>query len=191
MYLTDHPMAESLKAVNKRSNKNIADLDPLIHQGQVFLFGGYISKLRETRTKKTGALMAFGTLEDETGTIEFVVFPKTYDEVKNLLKLNSVVLLKGKVELRDEALSLLVEKISVPTQTDLDYADLQNYKEVFIPRNTDKTKLQELGKLLKSRPGSDKVVIVIPNGSMPERMVLPYTVAWDPALEAEVQNLLH
>jgi DNA polymerase-3 subunit alpha len=191
LYLTDHPMAESLKAVNKRSNKNIADIDQLVHQGQSFIFGGYISKLRETRTKKTGALMAFGTIEDETGSMEFVVFPKTYEQYHSLLQLNAVVLMKAKVELREESLSLLVEKISIPTQLELESSQLQNYKEIFIPRQTDQTKLQALGKLLKSHPGSEKVVILIPNGTMPERMVLPYTVAWDQSLEAAVLNLLH
>lgn len=191
MYLTDHPMAESLKAVSKRSNKNIADLDQLIHQGQMFIFGGIITKLRETRTKKSGALMAFGSLEDETGTAEFVVFPKTYDTVKNLLKLNSVVLMKAKVEVREETISLLVEKVTVPTQTDLETAQLQNYKEIFIPRNTAKTTLQDLGKILKSHPGKEKVVIIIPNGSIPERLVLPYTVGWDAELEKTIQDLLH
>jgi DNA polymerase III subunit alpha len=184
-------MAESLKAVNKRSNKNIADIDQLVHQGQSFIFGGYISKLRETRTKKTGALMAFGTIEDETGSMEFVVFPKTYEQYHSLLQLNAVVLMKAKVELREESLSLLVEKISIPTQLELESSQLQNYKEIFIPRQTDQTKLQALGKLLKSHPGSEKVVILIPNGTMPERMVLPYTVAWDQSLEAAVLNLLH
>jgi DNA polymerase-3 subunit alpha len=113
----------------------------------MFIFGGIITKLRETRTKKSGALMAFGSLEDETGTAEFVVFPKTYDTVKNLLKLNSVVLMKAKVEVREETISLLVEKVTVPTQTDLETAQLQNYKEIFIPRNTAKASLQDLGKL--------------------------------------------
>ncbi|HCC84740.1 MAG TPA: hypothetical protein DEP87_03595, partial [Candidatus Pacebacteria bacterium] len=191
MYLTDHPMAESLKAVSKRSNKNIIDLDQLVHQGQTFIFGGIITKLRETHTKKTGALMAFGLLEDETGTAEFVVFPKTYHDYQDLLKLNAVVLMKAKVEVREETIGLLVEKITIPTQTDLEQSELQNYQEIFIPRHTDKVKLQELGKLLKSHPGKEKIVIVIPNGSIPERLVLPYPVAWDQNLELKVQNLLH
>lgn len=191
MYLTDHPMAEALKAVSKRSNKNIADIDQLIHQGQSFLFGGYINKLRETRTKKSGALMAFGTVEDETGSAEFVVFPKTYEVCKELLKPNAVVLMKAKVEVREETISLLVEKVTVPTQSDLEFSQLQNYKEIFIPRDTEKTTLQKLGTLLKSNPGKEKVVIIIPNGSLPERMVLPYTVAWDEKLEQAIQNLLH
>jgi DNA polymerase III alpha subunit len=120
-----------------------------------------------------------------------VVFPKTYDACKNLLKINSVVLMKAKVDVRDETINLMVEKVTVPTQTDLEAAQLQNYKEIFLPRNTEKATLQELGKILKSHPGKEKVVIIIPNGSIPERLVLPYTVGWDENLEKVIQNLLH
>ena len=135
--------------------------------------------------------MAFGTVEDETGSAEFVVFPKTYEVCKDLLKPNAVVLMKAKVEVREETISLMVEKVTVPTQSDLEFSQLQNYKEIFIPRDTEKTTLQKLGTLLKSNPGKEKVVIIIPNGSLPERMVLPYTVAWDEKLEQAIQNLLH
>lgn len=190
LYLTDHPLAESLKAVTKRSNKNIGDLDHTIHNGQTFIFGGFVSKFREVRTKKTGALMAFGTLEDETGSIEFVVFPKTYQEYQHILKLNAVLLLKAKAEVREDELSLLVEKVSVPSQTDLEHATVEQSKEIFIPRNTDKTTLQKLGTLLKSRPGKEKVVIIIPNGSVPEKLVLPYTVNWSDELVLEIKQLL-
>jgi hypothetical protein len=99
--------------------------------------------------------------------------------------------MKAKVEVREETISLLVEKVTVPTQTDLETAQLQNYKEIFIPRNTAKTTLQDLGKILKSHPGKEKVVIIIPNGSIPERLVLPYTVGWDAELEKTIQDLLH
>ncbi len=191
LYLTDHPLAETLKAVNKRSNKNIGDLDATMHQGQTFLFGGFISKFREVRTKKSGALMAFGTLEDETGSIEFVVFPKTYQEYVDLIKPNSVILLKAKVELREDTLSLLADKVSIPTQTDIEYSNAEQHKEIFIPRVTNKTVLQKLGALLKSRPGKEKVAVIIPNGAVPEKMVLPYTVEWTEQLEEQIKNLLN
>ena len=134
--------------------------------------------------------MAFGTLEDETGAIEFVVFPKTYQEYQNLIKPNSVILLKAKVELREDVLSLLTEKVSIPTQTDIEYSSAEQHKEIFIPRNTSKEILQKLGALLKSRPGKEKVAVIIPNGAVPEKMVLPYTVEWSEQIETQVKTLL-
>ena len=98
--------------------------------------------------------------------------------------------MKAKAEVREDELGLLVEKVSVPSQTDLEYSTAEQSKEIFIPRNTDKATLQKLGALLKSRPGKEKVVIIIPNGSVPEKLLLPYTVGWTDQLVAEIKQLL-
>lgn len=190
LYLTDHPMAETLKAVSSRSNKKIEELDQLIHNGQIFLFGGIITRLREVRTKKRNALMAFGAIEDGTGNLEFVVFPKTYEEYGEKLVEGSVVLIKAKVEYSDEEFKLIVEKVSVPKKQEIEYEKNKNYKEIFIPRKTEKETLKKLGELLKSNPGKEKVVILIPNGTEPEKMVLPYGVEWSEELEEKVGEIL-
>ena len=190
LYLTDHPMAHALKAVSRRANKTIEELDATIHQNQVFLFGGILSGVREVVTKKSGAAMAFGKLEDSTGSLQIVIFPKSYEEYKDLFKDDSVVLVKAKVDNRDEEIQLVVEKISAPTDIGADSASANPDHEIFIPRHTVPATLQELGKILKAAPGDDTIAVLIPNGGQPQRMILPYGVAWTPLLEAEVAALL-
>ena len=56
---------------------------------------GILKNIRKTRTKK-GEPMAFGTIQDETGEMDFVVFSEVYPIVFPLLKENQLVLLKGK-----------------------------------------------------------------------------------------------
>ena len=190
LYLTDHPLADALRSVAQRANKKINELDAVLHQGQIFLFGGSITKLREVKTKKTGALMAFGTIEDESGSLEFVAFPKAYEQFKPLLQLNSVVLMKARVEVREEGLSLVMEKVSVPNVNETEFTSSTEYQELFIPRGTPKEILLEIGKVLKAHPGDKKVVVLIPNGAIPERMVLPYGVEWTPEIEKTIQAML-
>lgn len=190
LYLTDHPLSKVLASVSSQASKTITELDPSIHSGRTFVFGGVITKLREVRTKKTGALMAFGSLDDKTGVLEFVVFPKTYSSYADLLKIDGIVLIRAKVEERDSELKMIVERVSSPDQNSADQTDDPNIKEVFIPRKTNKKTLEKLGKLLKSKKGDDKVAIMIPNGAQPKRMTLPYTVEWSKKLESEVKELL-
>ncbi len=190
MYLTDHPLADALKIVNRRSNKNIADLDEVIHKGQSFLFGGVISQIRVVKTKKSLKDMCFGTLEDETGSARFVVFPKTYEEYKNILTPDQVALMKAKVDYRDDELNLVVEKISIPRPEEVENPHTGEYKEVFIPRKTDKDTLKKLGDLLKSKPGKEKVMIIIPNGGTPKKIILPYSVDWTETLANQVKKIL-
>ena len=56
---------------------------------------GILKNIRKTRTKK-GEPMAFGTIQDETGEMEFVVFSEVYPIVFSMLEENQLVLLKGK-----------------------------------------------------------------------------------------------
>ena len=56
---------------------------------------GLLKNIRKTRTKK-GEPMAFGTIQDETGEMEFVVFSEVYPIVFSMLEENQLVLLKGK-----------------------------------------------------------------------------------------------
>lgn len=191
LFLTDHPMAHALKAVSKRATKTIGEIDQEIHRNQVFLIGGVVTSLRRVSTKKDNSLMAFGKIEDSSGSMDFVVFPRTYKEYGHLLTQDAVVLLKAKIDVRDEEMQLMVEKISAPDQ-DVEAATqtINADHEIFIPRKTTKETLADLGKLLKSSPGDETVVILIPNGSQPQRMLLPYGVNWNDNLGQQVEQML-
>jgi len=190
LYLTDHPMAHHLKAVAKNADKKIGDLDLSIHKEQTFKFGGMLSKVRTILTKNKQEPMAFARLEDDSGAIDVVIFPRTYQEAKELVHDDAVVLAQAKVDERDGEIQLLVEKLSAPSSTQLNHQGSDLHKEIFVPRKTSQETLQELGKLLKSKPGSQSVLILIPNGAKPQKMLLPYGVNWTQDLEIEITKLL-
>lgn len=190
LYLTDHPMAHQLKAVSKNADKEIGDLDASVHKDKIFKFGGILSNVRTILTKQKQQPMAFAKLEDDTGTIDVVIFPKVFEESQALIHDDSVVLVRAKVDERDEEMQLLVEKVGAPSATQLNHEGSDLHKEIFVPRKTTQQTLQELGKLLKSQPGSQSVLILIPNGSKPQKMLLPYGVNWTKELEKKVAELL-
>jgi DNA polymerase-3 subunit alpha len=190
LYLTEHPLADALTAVNKRSNMKANAIDKTIHKGKSFLFAGVISRIKIVQTKKTARDMCFGNLDDGTGSLSFVCFPKVYEKYRHLLKQDQVVLLKAKVDYRESEVNLVVEKVTVPDQNKTNYEDSKDYKEIFIPRKTEKETLKKLGKFLKSNPGEDKVMIIIPNGGEAKRIKLPYTVKWSEDLKKKVDALL-
>lgn len=190
MYLTENPMADQLEAVSARANKTIAELDASIHQDRVFQFGGILTRVKVMTTKKSGAEMAFGTLQDSTGSLEVIFFPKLYKEAKENITPDNVVLVKAKVDYRDEELKLIAEKVISGKGEATDAPIDANAKEIFIPRKTEKETLAQLGKLLKAHPGGTPIAILIPNGGKPERMALPYGVAWSEQLEKEIQKIL-
>lgn len=189
-YLTEHPMARSLQTVSKKSDKKISDLDVSIHVGQIFSIGGILTRLRIVMTKKSNMPMAFGSLQDESGKLEFVVFPKVFEIYGNLLEENKILLFKGKIDVQEEEMQLVVDKISSPDDMNMDHVASGTHEEIYVPRKTSKQKLQELGTLLKAHPGDHSVVVIIPNGGQPKKMKLPYGVNWSKNLEKEIKRLL-
>ena len=119
-----------------------------------------------------------------------MVFPRLYETLKGKLQIDRVILLKAKIDYRDEELCLIADKITIPEESLLAEVPESRRHEIFIPRKTGKETLQQLGQLLKAEPGEDQVVIVIPNGSTPKHMVLPYGVAWSDSLSIKVTKLL-
>lgn len=64
-------------------------------------------------TTKNNTRMAFLKLSDFSGTIEAVVFSKLFDTVKDLLIVDNIIAIKGKVTERNGEKSLMIESLKV------------------------------------------------------------------------------
>lgn len=112
LYLTSHPMKEELLLLRNKitHDMNLIEEEP---EGSRVKIGGIIETLRKIFTKKTGSEMAFVTVGDEKGIgIECIVFPKIFDQYKNYLLKDTVVILEGKVDTKNERPIIIVDKIS-------------------------------------------------------------------------------
>lgn len=185
LYLTEHPMANALREVRRQANHTIIELDSTIHTNTVIL-GGIITGIRPVITKKGNAEMAFATLEDETGSIDVVIFPKVYDTIKRVLRTDTAWIISGKLDNREDKLALIASKLENPKpETTTDY-----HTKLSIPRGTSKAILQAIGALLKSHPGSQHVRIIIPNGTADKHIDLPYAVDFSANLRQKIDALL-
>jgi len=109
-YVSSHPMDEHQDALQRYSTCTIADLQALRAETKVVL-GGMLTRVKPTFTRASGKKMAHLTLEDKTGPIDAVVFPKTYDVVAPLLENDRIVFLEGKVDRKRETPQLLVDQV--------------------------------------------------------------------------------
>lgn len=89
-----------------------------IQDGMHITMSGIISSFRRTTTKRTGAVMAFLTLEDIYGSIDCVCFPSVYEKVKPFVANDKIVKISGKLELDgDNNLNCIVDGL---TEVDLE-----------------------------------------------------------------------
>ncbi|MCH7952245.1 DNA polymerase III subunit alpha [Patescibacteria group bacterium] len=193
-YLTDHPMAETLKLMSQKSTHKVYELSPDIHVGKQVTIAGIVSDVRRVMTKKGNKEMAFATLEEETGKIDLVVFPKIYGETKQLWIADQAMLVTGTVDHRDDKLSIIVEHMATQKDMDKKTQDRDLTKKEFtidIPKEIPRGKLRELSQLLKSNQGKDQITLVLPNGNQkPKKMRLPYGVNFSEKLKLKVDSLL-
>jgi DNA polymerase-3 subunit alpha len=104
-YLTGHPLAEYkqvIKALEIPSiRKVISEENSIYKDGDDVTVMGIVQS-KTLKTTRNSSTMAFVTLDDDSGIIEVVVFPKTLALFKAKLNNDSIVLVKGKISVKEE-----------------------------------------------------------------------------------------
>lgn len=108
-YLSDHPLQGLSPLASPWVNTTVGGLQDLATKSNVRVLG-LMSSLREIITKK-GTRMAFGVLEDLSGTVELVIFPEPFGKYETLLKSEVPLVIVGSLEKEGEACKILVEEI--------------------------------------------------------------------------------
>jgi len=110
-YLTSHPHMHTLMQIKSQVTHEIELLQDE-KEGTVVRVGGIIETMRRIFTKKTGAEMAFIAIGNEKGiSIECIVFPKVFEKYKSILLQDSVVVIEGKIDNKNDRPMIISEKI--------------------------------------------------------------------------------
>ncbi|MEG6571278.1 DNA polymerase III subunit alpha [[Clostridium] cellulosi] len=120
-YLTGHPLAEYKEFINRAGIPHIREV---LSDNQRFKDGSKVQLIgiisaKQLKTTKTDSTMAFITLDDGSGQIECLVFPKTLETFRNLIAVDEIVVISGRISIREEeAPKILCDSVTKP--------DLQN-----------------------------------------------------------------
>lgn len=198
IYLTEHPLQKFIDPVRHLISDKIGSLTVDESVGSEIVTAGLITQIRTVQTRRTSEMMCFATIEDETSSIDMVVFPSIYEKFHSLLARDKPFLIYGKVDFRDEKLGLVVNKL-LCLEGEIDRAILSEFQGVgsasksyviTVPRGTSKEILREISQLLKSHLGQDRIRVILPNGNGSVKTIdLPYTVNWK-AVEIKLGSLL-
>jgi DNA polymerase III subunit alpha len=110
LYLSEHPMGEVAEAVGRYVTAYSGDLRDESLDGQRVVVCGIVTGIRSVITKAR-ATMAVVTMEDLQGTIEIIVFPRTYEETAGTWVAGAIILVAGRVDHRGEETSLLADLV--------------------------------------------------------------------------------
>ena len=118
VYISGHPLDEYVHLLDKLpvNSHYLADLQEredmgLAEDGRRVSMRGIIVEAHGKATRK-GELKGFKTLEDLTGQVECLIFPRTYEKIGHEMQQDTVVLLSGRLSVREEeAPKLIVDTI--------------------------------------------------------------------------------
>lgn len=109
LYVSDHPLMGAEASLRRRTESTIAELEG-VEDGTMRTTGGLVTSLQKKWTRK-GDLMAVFTLEDLQSTVEVMVFPKTMQNFGHLLDDDAVVIVRGRVDTRDDQPKLMAMEL--------------------------------------------------------------------------------
>lgn len=108
-YLTAHPLEPFLAALQQLAALPLAEISSN-RIGERVTVAGIVTNVKKVITKAGNNEMAFVRLEDTTGSIELVIFPKLFARTADLWMRDVVVATSGKVNQKDDRLILLVDE---------------------------------------------------------------------------------
>ena len=187
IYVSGHPMDEHLEtwknSITAKTTDFMVDEETgraVVEDGARATIGGMITA-RTVKLTKNGQQMAFVTLEDMVGSVEVIVFPRDYENKKQLLNEDAKVFISGRTSIGDDpAGRLICEQVipfdEVPKDLWLKFADKTEYD----------ARWPEVTEILRGSDGHDTVIIYLEKERA--KKVLPAN--WHVAASTEVTEKL-
>lgn len=159
LYISGHPLSDysdKLKRVASHNTLMFKEMQEDYEQYQyeddsMVIVGGLISE-KTYKTTKRNEMMLFITLEDEYGTVEVIVFPKVLNSCSVSLEKDSVVTVKGRLQLKeDDDAKIIAMKIDTLVSNEDNKTLYIRVKSIADPV------VKEIEKVVLKNPGTNNV----------------------------------
>ena len=181
--LSAKPISEIISGLEFQSTHKINEILTSEERLDKVKVAAVVVGVRVITTKKSGAEMAFVKLDDGTGTIEVVVFPKVFKDTKDFWSDGRPLLILGKVDMRDETPGIIVDSIETVETTNNKHEEI----DINIPAGTDLNTLKKLKTLLTESLGNREAYIVFEGG---KKVKLQFKIYWDEILANKIKDIL-
>jgi DNA polymerase-3 subunit alpha len=194
LYVSDHPLSGIGHVLSGKADHAVPALigDPAttgVKDGAVVTVGGILTGVARKVTKN-GAPWASAVLEDLDGGVEVFFFPATYASLGPQIAEDAVVIVKGRVDRREETTRLVAMDLTVP---DLSTGTQHGPLAVSLASQSCTPPLVERFKeVLAAHPGTTDVHLHLTNGTRTTVLRLDdgHRVDVRPALMADLKQLL-
>lgn len=127
--------------------------------------GGIITEMKKVYSKRDGSEMAIVKIEDLYGSFDAMLFSKIFAMNKDILQVDNIVRIKGKLSINDKGVVVRVENIGKIEDKNIITSNVQDEEKKIIPRLylmydlTNQELSKEIYSLLKAYPGDSPVIV--------------------------------
>jgi|CZKT01.1.fsa_nt_gi DNA polymerase-3 subunit alpha len=200
LYVSDHPLLGLEHVLAAGTDCSVAQLLGSAEEdaerssrgergdGQLVTVGGIISGVHRKVTKQ-GSVWAAATLEDLEGAIEVLFFPATYQACMTLVIDDAVVVVKGRLDRREDMPKLVAMEVTVP---ELPTGDDGPFVVSMMEARCVPPVVERLKEVLRTHPGATEVHLKLLSGARTKVLRLDdkLRVRPSPSLLADLKQLL-
>jgi DNA polymerase-3 subunit alpha len=183
--LSAKPIDDIIRSLSPLATHKINELIHSDRAEENVKIAAIVAEVRIIITKKSGQEMAFVKVKDDTGLIELVVFPKIFQTTRSTWVDNKPLLISGRIDLRDEEPSIIVNQI----ETKKDVKESKDRLFIRIPKGVTPNNLSLLKDVLVSSPGNQKVTLLF-EGNNERKVNLRFKINWSDSLALRITKAL-
>jgi DNA polymerase III subunit alpha len=165
IFVSGHPLADVAAALARTGATSVRDLRSVEDEAPVKV-AGLVTSVRRTMTKAQQQML-IATVEDMTGTIECIVFPKLYPDLQATFVEDAIVIINGRLRLRERRGAVPGEE--VPLEFSISVNEVQKYDRASAPPEApgwhvtvaSRDHVDQLAQLLAESPGTVPLVFHI------------------------------
>lgn len=190
LYVSDHPLAGLELPLAKHASTTIAELiaSEQTQDGDTVTIAGLITSVQHRTAKKSGNQYGMIQVEDFSGEITAMFMGKAYQEFESALVNDSIVVVRGRVSVRDDGMNLHAYSLFAP-----DLGQAAEFGPLAITlaevRATTDT-VKALGEVLIRHGGDSEVRLKLVKGNSARVFELPHQVQVSADLFGELKSLL-
>jgi DNA polymerase-3 subunit alpha len=198
LYFSRHPLSYLMEALKERVKYTSAQIGEELARHKVTL-AGLLLEARRITTKK-GETMCMARLEDRDGTINVTVFPRVYEQNPELWQEQTVLIVSGEVQMRNDEPTILCERAErfeglaeeVNRRQHEVWITLQLSGEDERAISNDKLRVQDLYKCIRAKAGRDHYYLLVENGEWKAHLTPnENTMCYTPEMHKELEGILN
>ena len=189
LYVSDHPLAGLEGALAKHAGASIAELnDNPPGDGEQVTIAGLITSVQHRVARNSGNPYGLVTIEDFGGEVQAMFLGKTYQEFGTRLVADSIVVVRGRVNHRDDGITLQAITLQTP---ELGVATESGPLMLTVREERATVDVvTQLGAVLSRHHGTTEVRLRLLKNDAARVFELPHRIAPTPGFFGEVKSLL-